>query len=595
MRILLFIVVNLLTALSFAHGLTPDTLVSTPTGMAPIASLFVGDAVQSCDFTNRCTLQPVLARRDNHVDGYYEIRTGNDVIKASPSQPFFVHGNGWIQAKSLRPHHQLQNQDYEPIGIFSIRYIQEPTDLIVISVDQDHNFFVGNDHILVHNFVSIIPLGVGAWQAITAAFAIGGATLLADQVGGQVRDIVHQIATNPAFDAGNMLPEIKKQLLAAKAELFEKAFNIESDEKIRQRVEYITGIKDWYGQTKAKEAYRKDMEAVGQQFAQAFNKASKRQLKIQELQAAVLTIVQNELKKKHPEKYANNGQTPIEGQSLIDDSDPNQFKSLVKDAEINTIVTRAVHDTKEFVGASELTRDQIRQIILTFIYAATKGAATGNAFNAIKFGLQAATLEWVRVNGIDGIEEMINNRLSVNLREALDRLTQNVITRNNFEGIIGRVYQYDLTNNNKDNNHRLRDHFVNLSGESVKRIGDALASFESGKFEHKEAKDTFPVYRIYGKGGGTGGVKPRYYSRHLPISSSFSKQELALLDEFGNPATHYIKVEIYPGTQFLEGKVAPQKRGNQDLPGGASQIFIVSPENKIYTYSDIKDEKPLPQ
>lgn len=592
MRILLFIVVNLLTALSFAHGLTPDTLVSTPTGMAPIASLFVGDAVQSCDFTNRCTLQPVLARRDNHVDGYYEIRTGNDVIKASPSQPFFVHGNGWIQAKSLRPHHQLQNQDYEPIGIFSIRYIQEPTDLIVISVDQDHNFFVGNDHILVHNFVFIIPLGVGAWQAITAAFAIGGATLLADQMGGQARDIIHQIATNPNLDAGNMLPEIKKQFNAAKAEMFEKAFNIESDEKIRQRVENIMGIKDWYGQVEARAAYRKDMEAVGEQFAEAFNKASKRQLKIQQLQAAVLTIVQNELKKKHPEKYADNGQTPIEGQSFV--ADEINFSTLANDPEVNIIIARAVHDAKEFVGSRDLSRDQIKQIITTAILATVKGAR-GGVFNAAAYGLQAAVFEWVRVNGLNGIEELVNNRLSVNLINLVDKLATNSIVRDKYEWFIGKMYQYDLTNNNKENNNKLRDHFATLSGQSEKKIEDALASFENGKFDHKEAKKTFTVYRVYGKGGVGNGNKPRYYSRHLPISSSFSKQELALLDEFGNPATHYIKVQIHRGTKFIEGNVGIQKSGKEHLPGGASQIFIVSPEDKIYTTSNINDEKPLPK
>ena len=132
-----------------------DTLVATPSGSYPIQDTVVGDYVLSKNLnTGAIESKRVLNIFVNETDELVHITTSNgERINCTPSHPFFVSSVGWIPANELHNSDSLINFEGEIVTVCNVEQeiLQEPILVYNIEVEQNHNYFVGETPVLVHN------------------------------------------------------------------------------------------------------------------------------------------------------------------------------------------------------------------------------------------------------------------------------------------------------------------------------------------------------------------------------------------------------------------------------------------------------------
>jgi Flp pilus assembly pilin Flp len=137
----------------FAAG----TLVATSEGLRPIETVHEGDLLWSRDeTTGDIALKPVLTRYVTPRQPVMEIRVaadnGGEIIRPTPAHPFWVTGQGWIEAQNLYPSESLWAPSGEPLHLA----VSSPSDLAYetvynFEIADYHTYFVGEHSILVHN------------------------------------------------------------------------------------------------------------------------------------------------------------------------------------------------------------------------------------------------------------------------------------------------------------------------------------------------------------------------------------------------------------------------------------------------------------
>jgi hypothetical protein len=144
------------TGRCFAAG----TTVATPDGDRPIETLRAGDMVLSRDeHTGETSARPVLSvliTPDRQVLEL-ELRgaAGEDRLKATSTHPFFIAGQGWVEAGKLLPGMHLST----PSGtaeVISVRPVSGRTTVYNLEVASTHTYFVGQLRSLVHNQCSVV-------------------------------------------------------------------------------------------------------------------------------------------------------------------------------------------------------------------------------------------------------------------------------------------------------------------------------------------------------------------------------------------------------------------------------------------------------
>lgn len=101
---------------SFGHGclyncsycVTPDTLITTPTGVKKAGEIQEGDQVISFSLD---TLKPeidlvtVIGQRD--TDELYVIEVDSKIVTVTGEHPFYTKNRGWVEAKHLTEDDEL--------------------------------------------------------------------------------------------------------------------------------------------------------------------------------------------------------------------------------------------------------------------------------------------------------------------------------------------------------------------------------------------------------------------------------------------------------------------------------------------------------
>jgi RHS repeat-associated protein len=96
---------------------------------------------------------------------------------------------------------------------------------------------------------------------------------------------------------------------------------------------------------------------------------------------------------------------------------------------------------------------------------------------------------------------------------------------------------------------------------------DIAATFRSSSYRARRLEDPMIVYRVIGTRGNPAG---RFWTATEPKGALQSVIDLAIDQNWRNPATRVIQAEIPVGTLIYEGATAPQR----GLVGGIEQIYI---------------------
>jgi len=143
-----------LCELCFAAG----TPIHTDHGDVPVEKIRVGDEVVSRNsVTGKLESEPVTALTPLHKDSLLEIRIEgeHDPLRPSTRHPFWVKRGeaqaAWIESGSMRVGDQLQTLQGNWRRVVAITPLPGQETVYNFTVDQNHDYFVGETGFLVHN------------------------------------------------------------------------------------------------------------------------------------------------------------------------------------------------------------------------------------------------------------------------------------------------------------------------------------------------------------------------------------------------------------------------------------------------------------
>ena len=139
--------------LCFVEG----TLVHTQDGLKPIEEIQVGDLVASKDeFTGETTWKPVVDLFRNYDKSTLNVTLVNpegeeELLGVTAEHPFWVEGQGWVDAGKLREGHIISSVDGDALTVNSIVPDEQLHDTYNFEVADYHTYFVGEQGAWVHN------------------------------------------------------------------------------------------------------------------------------------------------------------------------------------------------------------------------------------------------------------------------------------------------------------------------------------------------------------------------------------------------------------------------------------------------------------
>ncbi len=138
---------------------TEGTLVATENGNKKIEDIKEGDLVWSYnEETGKKELKKVVDLSRNTSSSLVKISVNGTEITCTPEHRFFVNGN-WIEAKNLTKGILLNTLDGTTSPVESIDFLDEKVKVYNFEVEGNHNYYVSEKGILVHNTVISPTLG----------------------------------------------------------------------------------------------------------------------------------------------------------------------------------------------------------------------------------------------------------------------------------------------------------------------------------------------------------------------------------------------------------------------------------------------------
>lgn len=129
------------------------TLVETETGLKAIETIQKGEKVYSKDMkSGKIELQMVYSTFVSEKKILYIIRLGNERFEATEEHPFWIEGKGWVNAGNIKLQDRMMDKNGYVIPVDSIETVETSgTSVYNLSVNKNHNYFVGSSLILTHN------------------------------------------------------------------------------------------------------------------------------------------------------------------------------------------------------------------------------------------------------------------------------------------------------------------------------------------------------------------------------------------------------------------------------------------------------------
>lgn len=152
------------------------TLVATPNGPVPIETLRPGDLVFAMSLPSLTrTVRKVISNSTSRAQRIYEVETEGGAVRATSQHQFFRGAGDWAPAKTLSEGDWLRRSNGDQIFLKKKRSWRDAiVDTFNIEVEEDHNYFVGSDEVLVHN-------GGGAFCIYLGKSGLTGPTIYVGQ------------------------------------------------------------------------------------------------------------------------------------------------------------------------------------------------------------------------------------------------------------------------------------------------------------------------------------------------------------------------------------------------------------------------------
>jgi hypothetical protein len=128
-----------------------------PEAARPIEDVQVGDRVFAYDLVaERITERAVLRTFVHHVEALIELRLESTIVRCTAEHPFWVPHAGWRTAGTLEVGMPLLALDGRVLAIAGIDRLRGPVTVYNIEVADEHDYFVSDVGLLVHNKGGII-------------------------------------------------------------------------------------------------------------------------------------------------------------------------------------------------------------------------------------------------------------------------------------------------------------------------------------------------------------------------------------------------------------------------------------------------------
>lgn len=136
------------------------TKVLTPAGEQNIETIALGDTVISADpESGEIANHQVKNLFKTSVPVVLDIKVGEVTVTCSPEHPFWVPGEGWLEAGKLQPGTLLLTKEGATVSIGSIERREGCFTVYNVEVQGLHTYFVSELKILVHNKSARSPVG----------------------------------------------------------------------------------------------------------------------------------------------------------------------------------------------------------------------------------------------------------------------------------------------------------------------------------------------------------------------------------------------------------------------------------------------------
>lgn len=139
-----------------------DTLVWTKRGLRPISELDVGDQVLARnDEHYGDSYQTVEKLHHREAENYYQIRVQQHFIDVTEEHPFWKQSVGWVTARSLTTGDVIATAEGDLV-VREVKRVNQPLKVHNLTIANDHNYFVSQYGLWVHNMSGKTPCEVTA-------------------------------------------------------------------------------------------------------------------------------------------------------------------------------------------------------------------------------------------------------------------------------------------------------------------------------------------------------------------------------------------------------------------------------------------------
>lgn len=127
--------------------------VLTPLGLVNIQDIKIGDEVLAYDVDqNKLVVRPVEKTSQNWSDRLVELKLTRETISSTGSHPYWEEeSRSWVPARELRPGMVVRLADGRTDVVRGIQQRSGIFEVYNFEVAGEHNYFVGQSSVLVHN------------------------------------------------------------------------------------------------------------------------------------------------------------------------------------------------------------------------------------------------------------------------------------------------------------------------------------------------------------------------------------------------------------------------------------------------------------